>query len=99
MGLREIILQNGESYIVLSYMLCSLHLTQLRILSRQLSWAGHVARMEQSRNAYRVLVGKREEKRPLGRLRHRWEDNIKMDLKEVGSDARNWMDLAQDRDQ
>ena len=51
--------------------------------------------MEESRNAYRVLVGRFEGKRPLGRPRHRWEDNIKMDLKEVGCDARNWMDLAQ----
>ena len=45
--------------------------------------------MEQFRNAYRVLVGKPEEKRPLGRLRHRWEDNIKMDLREVGCDPRD----------
>ena len=54
--------------------------------SRRLSWAGHVARMEQSRNAYRVLVGEPEGKRPLGRPRHRWEDNIKMGLREVGCD-------------
>ena len=46
--------------------------------SRRLRWAGHIARMEQSRNAYRVLVGKSEGKRPLGRPRHRWEDNIRM---------------------
>ena len=52
--------------------------------SRRLRWAGHVARMEQSRNAYRVLVGKPEGKRPLGRPRRRWVDNIKMDLREVG---------------
>ena len=49
--------------------------------SRRLRWARHVARMEQSRNAYRVLVGKPEGKRPLGRPRRRWEDNIKMDLR------------------
>ena len=55
----------------------------------------HVAYMELLRNAYRVLVGKR----PLGRPRHRWEDNIKMDLKEMDCDARNWMELAQDWDQ
>ena len=54
--------------------------------SRRLRWAGHVARMEQSRNAYRVLVGKLEEKRLLGRPRCRWEDNIKMDFREVGCD-------------
>ena len=55
-----------------------------RLKSRRLRWAGHVPHMDQSRNAYRVLVGKPEEKRPLGRPRRRWEDNIKMDLTEVG---------------
>ncbi|KAJ4452170.1 hypothetical protein ANN_03688 [Periplaneta americana] len=54
------------------------------IKSRRLRWAGHVARMGESRNAYRVLVGRPEGKRPLGRPRRRWEDNIKMDLREVG---------------
>ena len=67
--------------------------------SRRLSWAGHVARMEQFRNAYRVLVGKPESKRPLGRPRRRWEDNIKMDLREVGCDPSDWIALAEDRDQ
>ena len=52
--------------------------------SRRLQWAGHVARMEQSRNANSVLVGKPKSKRPLRRPRHRWDDNIKMDLREVG---------------
>jgi hypothetical protein len=52
--------------------------------SRRLRWAGHVALMGERRGAYRVLVGKSEEKRPLGRPRCRWEDNIKMDLREVG---------------
>ena len=55
--------------------------------------------MEQSRNAYRVLVGKPEGKRPVGRPRHRWEDNIKMDLREVGCDPGEWIDFAKDRDQ
>ena len=50
--------------------------------------------MEQSRNTYRVLVKKPESKRPLGKLRLRWEDNIKMDLREVGCDPRDWIDLA-----
>ena len=67
--------------------------------SRRLRWAGHVARIEQSRNAYRVLVGKPEGKRPLGRPRRRWEDNIRMDLREVGCDPGEWIDLAEDRDQ
>ena len=66
--------------------------------SRGLRWAGHVARMEQSRNAYRVLVGKPEGKRPLGRPRRRWEGNIKMDLREVGCDPGEWIDLAEDRE-
>ncbi|KAJ4432164.1 hypothetical protein ANN_20780 [Periplaneta americana] len=68
------------------------------IKSRRLRWAGHVARMGESRNAYRVLVGRPEGKRPLGRPRRRWEDNIKMDLREVGYDDRDWLNLAQDRD-
>ena len=66
--------------------------------SRRLRWAGHIARMEQFRNAYRVLVGKPESKRPLGRPRRRWEYN-KMDLREVGCDPGDWIALAEDRDQ
>ncbi|KAJ4426188.1 hypothetical protein ANN_26997 [Periplaneta americana] len=69
------------------------------IKSRRLRWAGHVARMGESRNAYRVLGGRPEGKRPLGRPRRRWEDNIKMDLSEVGCDDRDWINLAQDMDQ
>ncbi|KAJ4433880.1 hypothetical protein ANN_16193, partial [Periplaneta americana] len=68
------------------------------IKSRRLRWAGHVACMGESRNAYRVSVGRPEGKRPLGRPRRRWEDNIKMDLREVGYDDRDWINLAQDRD-
>ena len=67
--------------------------------SRRLRWAGHVARMEQPRNAFRVLIGKPEGKRPLGRPRRGWEDNIEMDLREVGCDPGEWIDLAEDRDQ
>ncbi|KAJ4435384.1 hypothetical protein ANN_17998 [Periplaneta americana] len=69
------------------------------IKSRRLRWTVHVNRMGESRNAYRVLVGRSEGKRPLGRPRRRWEDNIKMDLREVGYDDRDWIDLAQDWDQ
>ena len=58
--------------------------------SRRLRWAGHVAGMEQFRNAYRVLVGKPESERPLGRPRRRWEDNIEMNLTEMGRDPRDW---------
>jgi hypothetical protein len=59
---------------------------------------GHVARTGERRGAHRVLVGKPEGRRPLGRHRRRWEDNIKMDLREVGCGGADWIDLAQDRD-
>jgi hypothetical protein len=65
--------------------------------SRRMRWAGHVARMGEKRNAYRLLVGKPEETRPLGRPRRRWVDNITMDLGEVGWGDVDWIDLAQDR--
>ena len=61
-------------------------------------WAGQVAYMGESRGVNRVLVGKREGKRPFGRSRHRWEDTIKMDLQEMGCEGMEWIDLAQDRD-
>jgi transcription termination factor 2 len=66
------------------------------IKSRRLRWAGHVARMEEGRGAYRVLVGRPEGKRPLGRPRRRLEDNIKMDYRETGIDGANWIQPAQD---
>jgi len=68
------------------------------IKSRRMRWAGHVARMGERRGVYRVLVGKPEGKRPLGRPRRRWEDNMKMDLQEVGCVGMDWIELAQDRD-
>ena len=67
--------------------------------SRRLRWAGHVTRVEQSRNAYRVLVGKSEGSKPLGMPRRRWEDDIKMDLWEMGCDYRDWIVLAEGRGQ
>jgi hypothetical protein len=71
-----------------------------RILkSRRMRWVGHVARMGEKRNAYRILVGKPEGKRQLGRPKRRWVDNIKMDLREIGWDRVDWMDMAQDRAQ
>jgi hypothetical protein len=66
--------------------------------SRRLRWAGHVARMGERRGAYRALVGKPKGRRPLGRPRRRWEDNIKIDLREVGWGGMDWINLAQDRD-
>jgi hypothetical protein len=65
---------------------------------RRMRWAGHVACMGERRGAYRVLVGKPEGMRPLGRPWHRWEDNTTMDLQEVGYGGMDWIKLAQDRD-
>jgi hypothetical protein len=67
------------------------------IKSRRMRWAWHVARIGAERNAYKILMGKPEGKRPLGRPRRRWEDNIKMDLSEIGWNGTDWIDLAQDR--
>jgi hypothetical protein len=64
------------------------------IKSRKMMWAGHVARMGEGRGAYRVLVGSSESKRPLGRPRRRWEDNIKVDLGETEIEGANWIWLA-----
>jgi len=61
-------------------------------------YLGHVARIGERKDVYRVLVGKPEGNRPLGRPRHRWEDHIKMDLQEVGCGVMDWIELAQDRD-
>jgi hypothetical protein len=68
------------------------------VKSRRMRWARHVARMGEDRDVYRVLVGKPEGKRPLGRPRRKWEDNIKLDLQEIGGGREDWMGLAQDRD-
>jgi hypothetical protein len=61
--------------------------------------AGHVARLGEKRNAYRILVGKPEGKRPLGKTRRRWEDDIRMDLRGIGWGGMDWIDLVQDREQ
>ena len=68
------------------------------IKSRRMRWAGHVARMGEERGVYRGLVVKPEGRRPLGRHRRRWVDNIRMDLQEVGCGYMDWIGLAQDRD-
>ena len=76
---------------------CSPNIVRV-IKSRRIRWAGHVARMRERRGVYRVLVVKTEGKRPHGRPRRRWEDNIKMDLQEVGCGVMDWNELAQDMD-
>ena len=70
----------------------------VQVIKSRMRWPGHLARMGESRGLYRVLVGKSEGKKPLGRPRHKWEDNIKMDLQEVGCDGMDWIDLAWDRE-
>jgi hypothetical protein len=85
-------LHNNELHTLYS----SPHIVRM-IKSRRMRWAGHVACMGEGRGVYRVLVGRPEGKRPLGRPRHRWEDSIKMDLREIGIDGVNWIQLAQDR--
>ena len=67
------------------------------IKSKRLRWTGHVTRMEESRSALKILTGKPTGKRPLWRPKHRWEDNIRMDLKEIGINM-IWIDSTQDRD-
>ena len=74
---------------MMSLMICTAH---------QILWAWRVARMGERRGVYRVLVVKPEGNRPLGRPGRKWEDNIKMDLQEVGCGGMDWIDLAQDRD-
>jgi hypothetical protein len=70
------------------------------IISRRMRWAGHAAlkRERETRNSYKVLVGELEGRSQLGRPRHRWEDNIRMDLMEGGWEDADWMHLTQDRD-
>ena len=67
------------------------------IKSIRLRWADHVVRMEEGRSAFKILTGEPIGKRPLGKPRRRWEGNIRMDLEEIGINAGNWVDLAQDR--
>ena len=70
----------------------------VRVIKSRMRWAGRVARMGEERGVYRVLVGKLEGKRPLGRPRRRWLDNIRVDLQEVGYEYMDWIGPAQDRD-
>jgi hypothetical protein len=84
------------SYDELHSLYSSLNIVRV-IKSRRLRWVGHVARMGKGKGVYRVLVGTPEGKRPLGRPRRRWEDNIKLDLREIGINGTNWIRLTQDR--
>jgi hypothetical protein len=86
----------GISGVELQNLYSSLNIIRV-IKARRLRWAGHVARIGEGRSVYRVLVGKPECKRPLGRPGSRWEDNIKMDLREIGIHGVNWIRLAQNR--
>jgi hypothetical protein len=80
------------------FLLCNDHNIIVQVIkSRRMRWVGHVAWMGEERGVYRVLVGKPEGKRPLGRPRHRWEDNIRIYLQEVGCGGTDWIGLAQDR--
>ena len=82
-----------------NFILCTVHLIQSGCLkSTRLRWAGHVARIEEVRSAFKALIGKPTGKRPLRRPRLRWEVNIRMDLKEMGINSRNWVDSAQNGD-
>jgi hypothetical protein len=85
-------LHNDEFY----YLYSSPNIVRV-IKSRRMRWAGHVARIKEGRGDCRDLVGRPEGKRPLGKPRCMWEDNIKMDLREIGIDGANWIRLAQDR--
>ena len=84
-------------WIEINYLYCSPNIVRV-IKSRRLRWAGHVARMGEEREVYRVLVWKPEGRRPLGRPRSRLVDNIRMDLQEVGCGYVDWIGLAQGRD-
>jgi hypothetical protein len=85
-------LHNGE----LNDLYCSTNID--RVIKSRMRWVGHVARMAERGGVYRVSVGKPEGKRPSVRTRRRWEDNIKMDLQDVGCEGTDWFNLAQDRD-
>jgi hypothetical protein len=87
-------LHNGE----LHNLYTSLNIIRV-IKSRIVRFLGHIARMGELKNAYNILVRKPEGKIPLGRPRHRWEDNIRMDITDVGWEGVNWIHVAQDRDQ
>ena len=95
-GLEEVELTAAICHI---YYVNVIQLSIVRVIkSRRMRWAGHVARMDEERGMYKALVRKPEGKRPMGRPRLRWVDNIRMDLQDVGCGYMDWIGLAQDRD-
>jgi hypothetical protein len=90
----------GSSHFVpVDTLIYILQFTVVRLIkARRIRWAGHVAHIGEVRGTYNILVGRPEGRRPLGRPRRRWEDNIKMDLKDVGFGDVDWIHWAQDRD-
>jgi hypothetical protein len=88
---------NGRSCTMRSFIICT-HPKISLVKSRRMRWAGHVARMGEERKVCKVLAVKPEGKRPLGRPRRRWEDGIRMDLREIGLGGVDWIGQAQDRD-
>ena len=72
---------SGEGFTMRNFIVCTVHLIIKVIKSRRLRWIGHIARMEEGRSAFKILTGKPTRKRPLGRPKRRWQDNIRMDLK------------------
>jgi hypothetical protein len=90
-------MDNGENCIMMKFITRIILRILLGSLNQTMKWAGHVARMGEGRGIYRVLVGRPEGKKPLGRPRRRWENNIKVDLREIGIDGTNWVQLAQGR--
>ena len=89
---------SGEGLAMRNFVVCTVHLIARVIKSIGLRWAGHIARMEEGRSAFKILTSIPTGKRPLGRPRRRWEVNIKMYLKEIGINTRNWVASARDRD-
>ena len=88
---------SGDDFKMRNFIVYTIHLIYSEIKSRRLRWPGHLARMEEGRSAFNILTGKITGNRPLGRPRCRWEVNIRMNLKEIVVNTRNWVNSAQDR--